>query len=124
MNLFKCSFVVLDEADRMFDLGFEGQISNILTNIRSNKQIVMFSETFPKSIENIAKKILNNNYIEIVIENRSSVNENITQEIIIEKKKFFIKIMWEFQKNFLNNLLIINNSNLNKNNYYHYLNNF
>jgi ATP-dependent RNA helicase DDX46/PRP5 len=87
MNLYRCSFVVLDEADRMFDLGFEGQISNILTNIRPDKQIVMFSATFPKSIENIAKKILNNNYIEIVIGNRSSVNENITQEIILVEKK-------------------------------------
>ena len=100
MNLFRCSFVVLDEADRMFDLGFEGQISKILVNIRPDRQIVMFSATFPKSIENIAKKILNKDYIEIIVGNRSSVNENITQEIIlIEKKDSLLKLCEILDKN-------------------------
>ena len=42
-NLFRTTFVVLDEADRMFDLGFEPQISKIIRNIRPQRQIVMFS---------------------------------------------------------------------------------
>ena len=101
MNLFRCSFVVLDEADRMFDLGFEGQISKIIVNIRPDRQIVMFSATFPKTIENIAKKILNKDYIEIIVGNRSSVNENITQEIIlVEKKDSLLKLCEILDKNY------------------------
>jgi ATP-dependent RNA helicase DDX46/PRP5 len=57
-NLHRVTYVVLDEADRMFDMGFEPQISKILSNIRPDRQTVMFSATFPKSVEGLAKKIL------------------------------------------------------------------
>lgn len=50
-NLRRVTFVVLDEADRMFDLGFEPQINRILGNIRPSKQTVLFSATFPRNIE-------------------------------------------------------------------------
>ena len=56
INLFRTTFVVLDEADRMFDLGFEPQISKIIRNVRPQRQIVMFSATFPRQIQNMAKK--------------------------------------------------------------------
>ena len=47
-NLKRCSYVVLDEADRMLDMGFEPQISRMLQNVRTDKQCVMFSATFPR----------------------------------------------------------------------------
>lgn len=43
--------VVIDEADRMFDLGFEPQIAKILATTRPDKQTVLFSATFPKNVE-------------------------------------------------------------------------
>ena len=49
-NLRRVSMVVVDEADRMFDLGFEPQITRILENIRPHRQTVMFSATFPKNV--------------------------------------------------------------------------
>eukprot|EP01103_Thecamoeba_quadrilineata_P004192 TRINITY_DN1391_c0_g2_i3.p1 TRINITY_DN1391_c0_g2~~TRINITY_DN1391_c0_g2_i3.p1 ORF type:complete len:783 (-),score=265.30 TRINITY_DN1391_c0_g2_i3:1316-3664(-) len=49
-NLKRVTFVVLDEADRMFDLGFEPQITKILENVRPERQTVMFSATFPKQV--------------------------------------------------------------------------
>lgn len=42
--------LVIDEADRMFDLGFEPQITRIVENVRPNRQTVMFSATFPKNV--------------------------------------------------------------------------
>ena len=57
-NLRRVTYVVLDEADRMFDLGFEPQISKILANVRPDRQTVLFSATFPRNVETLAKKIL------------------------------------------------------------------
>ncbi len=41
---------MLDEADRMFDMGFEPQITRIVNNIRPDRQTVMFSATFPRQV--------------------------------------------------------------------------
>ena len=49
-NLKRVTMIVIDEADRMFDLGFEPQITKIIENSRPKKQVVMFSATFPKNV--------------------------------------------------------------------------
>jgi ATP-dependent RNA helicase DDX46/PRP5 len=49
-NLRRVSFVVIDEADRMFDMGFEPQISKIMANVRPDRQTVLFSATFPRNV--------------------------------------------------------------------------
>ena len=68
-NLRRVSYVVLDEADRILDMGFEPQVKVMLQGCRPDKQTVMFSATFPRSIENLAKTILVHP-IEIVVGNR------------------------------------------------------
>ena len=79
-NLKRCTFIVLDEADRMFDMGFEPQISKILGNVRPDRQTVMFSATFPKNVENLARKILNKP-IEIVLGQKGNVCNNVEQNV-------------------------------------------
>ena len=79
-NLERVTYVVLDEADRMFDMGFQPQISKILDNVRPDRQIVMFSATFPKNVETLARKILKNP-VEIVVGNRGQVCRNVDQKI-------------------------------------------
>ena len=49
-NLRRVTYLVMDEADRMFDMGFEPQINRIVGNIRPDRQTVMFSATFPRSV--------------------------------------------------------------------------
>jgi ATP-dependent RNA helicase DDX46/PRP5 len=85
----RVSFVVLDEADRMFDMGFEPQIRMILNNIRPDRQTCLFSATFPQKVEELAKKALTAP-IEVVVGGRSVVNTSITQfvEVREEEDKF------------------------------------
>jgi ATP-dependent RNA helicase DDX46/PRP5 len=58
LSLQRVSFVVMDEADRMFDMGFAPQISAILAAVRPDRQTVLFSATFPKTVETLARKSL------------------------------------------------------------------
>ncbi|CAM9096925.1 unnamed protein product, partial [Ectocarpus fasciculatus] len=85
----RVTMIVMDEADRMFDMGFEPQIKMITQNIRPDRQTVLFSATFPKQIEKLAKTILKLP-LEIVVGDRSVANKDITQyvEIHDEDEKF------------------------------------
>lgn len=88
-NLRRVTYLVLDEADRMFDMGFEPQITRIVQNIRPDRQTVLFSATFPRQVEILARKVLNKP-IEIQVGGRSVVNKDITQlvEMRPESERF------------------------------------
>ena len=89
-NLRRVTYVVLDEADRMFDMGFEPQVMKIMANIRPDKQTVLFSATFPRNMEALARKTLKKP-VEIVVGGKSVVAPEITQivEVRNEDEKFF-----------------------------------
>ena len=57
-NLRRVSYLVLDEADRMFDLGFEPQVRSICNNVRPDRQTLLFSATFQKRVEKLARDVL------------------------------------------------------------------
>ncbi|CAF3886237.1 unnamed protein product [Rotaria magnacalcarata] len=81
-NVRRVTYVVVDEADRMFDMGFEPQVMKILDSIRPDRQTVMFSATFPKQMEALARKTLHKP-IEVMIGGRSSVCEDVEQNVVI-----------------------------------------
>ncbi|KAG5190312.1 putative DEAD/DEAH box RNA helicase [Tribonema minus] len=57
-NLARCTCVVLDEADRMFDLGFGYQMRSIVDQVRPSRQTMLFSATFKRKVEQLARDVL------------------------------------------------------------------
>lgn len=60
VDMSKVSFFVLDEADRMLDMGFSEDIMKIASKLPATCQTIMFSATMPKKIEDLAKTLLKN----------------------------------------------------------------
>jgi ATP-dependent RNA helicase DDX46/PRP5 len=89
LSLQRVTYVVLDEADRIFDMGFSSQIGAILSAVRPDRQTVLFSATFPKAVEMVARKALKFP-IEVIVGGRSVASDNITQygEVVEEESKF------------------------------------
>ncbi|KFQ39262.1 putative ATP-dependent RNA helicase DDX46, partial [Mesitornis unicolor] len=92
-NLRRVTYVVLDEADRMFDMGFEPQVMRIVDNVRPDRQTVMFSATFPRAMEALARRILSKP-IEVQVGGRSVVCSDVEQHVIvIEEEQKFLKLL-------------------------------
>lgn len=63
-NLRRVTYLVLDEADRMLDMGFEKQIRKIVSQIRPDRQTLMWSATWPKEVQALARDFLTD-YIQV-----------------------------------------------------------
>jgi len=84
ISLANIKYLVLDEADRMLDMGFEPQIRRIVQGEdmpgTAERQTLMFSATFPRDIQMLAKDFLKD-YIFLSVGRVGSTSENITQKI-------------------------------------------
>jgi ATP-dependent RNA helicase DDX46/PRP5 len=92
-NLRRVTYIVLDEADRMFDMGFEPQVVRIIENVRPDRQTVMFSATFPRQMEALARRFLKKP-IEIQVGGRSVVCKEVEQHVaVLEDEAKFFKLL-------------------------------
>ncbi|KAJ0412670.1 hypothetical protein ATCC90586_002300 [Pythium insidiosum] len=78
-NLSRVSFVVLDEADRMLDEGFEKDIRMIIGSTHPERQIAMFSATWPQSIQKLAHEFLTDPVKVTIGSDDLAASQNVTQ---------------------------------------------
>lgn len=78
LTMLRATYLILDEADRMFDLGFEPQIRSIVGQIRPDRQTLLFSATMPRRVERLAREILSDP-VRVTVGEIGKANEDITQ---------------------------------------------
>ena len=79
-NLSRVSFVVLDEADRMLDMGFEPQIREVLMNLPTPHQTLLFSATMPSEVEVLASEYLQKP-VKVKVGTTSAPTANVSQHL-------------------------------------------
>ena len=80
-NLKRVTYLVMDEADRMLDMGFEQQLRKICTQIRPDRQVLMWSATWPPAVQNLARDYLKEFYQVTVGSLDLTGNKDVTQVI-------------------------------------------
>jgi ATP-dependent RNA helicase DeaD len=98
IQLDNVKYVVLDEADRMLDMGFIEDIKFILFYIDEDRQTCLFSATMPYEIMNLAKEYMNN-YSEIRLNKDEASLDTITQSYLIVKENEKFKHLCTLLKN-------------------------
>eukprot|EP00240_Pyramimonas_obovata_P002263 CAMPEP_0118931114 /NCGR_PEP_ID=MMETSP1169-20130426/7566_1 /TAXON_ID=36882 /ORGANISM="Pyramimonas obovata, Strain CCMP722" /LENGTH=523 /DNA_ID=CAMNT_0006873573 /DNA_START=71 /DNA_END=1638 /DNA_ORIENTATION=+ len=83
VSLRQVSYLVLDEADRMLDMGFEPQIQKIVREMPPQRQTLFYSATWPKEVRNIAGQFVMGNPVHVFIGDTDSLvaNKAITQHV-------------------------------------------
>ncbi len=86
LNLSKVEVFILDEADRMLDMGFVPDIKKIMESVPDDRQTMLFSATMPKPIEKIASQLMGNP-VRIETDRSGATPDKVSQQIYLLKNQ-------------------------------------
>ncbi len=105
VHLDKVSVLILDEADRMLDMGFAPQIKKILVSVPKDRQTMLFSATMPAEIINIA-----NSYMKLPVRvevvPQGTTATNISQELFFVHKELKMSLLESILKEYNGSALV------------------
>jgi superfamily II DNA/RNA helicase len=112
ISLTHISYLTLDEADQMLDMGFEFQIKEIVSNIPKKRQTCLFSATWNSNVQNIAKDYCPNSIKINIGKHEISLNQSVTQHFIPysdpkEHTNELISLIFELRKKNENSKFLI-----------------
>ena len=105
IHLSNIGILVLDEADRMLDMGFAPQLERILQGVPTDRQTMLFSATMPKAIADIAQKYMKKP-LRIEVAKPGTTADKIDQEVFIVHKDDKMALMERLLKEYKGTVLI------------------
>ncbi|XP_069000366.1 probable ATP-dependent RNA helicase DDX43 [Embiotoca jacksoni] len=101
INLRSVTYLVLDEADRMLDMGFEPQILKILLDVRPDRQTIMTSATWPTGVRRLSKSYLKNPMMVYVGTLDLAAVNTVQQTVLIVQEEEKKPYVYDFIRNML-----------------------
>ena len=87
-TLRRVTYLVLDEADRMLDMGFEQDLRKIIGQVRPDRQLLLWSATWPKSVQKLARDFLTDDHIKVQVgSTKLAANKKITQNVFVIEER-------------------------------------
>ncbi|KAJ9549751.1 hypothetical protein OSB04_022294 [Centaurea solstitialis] len=110
-QLQEVSFVILDEADRMLDMGFEPEVRSILSKTSTVRQVVMFSATWPLPVHQLAQEFMDPNPVKVVVGSEDlAANHDVMQivEVLEDRARDerLVTLLEKYHKSRRNRVLV------------------